>query len=127
MIIFNFQIDPVAKGRPRIWNGRAVTPPKTRAFENAVKVFAKNQYRGEPLKGALSVVVVFLIRKPKTVKREYPTTKNTGDLDNHAKALLDSLNGIAFEDDSQIIELNISKKYGQVGGIFVDIRPYLQH
>ena len=30
-----------------------------------------------------------------------------GDLDNTAKAILDALNGIAWEDDSQIIELHL--------------------
>ena len=38
-----------------------------------------------------------------------PTKKP--DLDNIAKAILDSLNGIAYKDDSQIVSLLISKKY----------------
>lgn len=40
---------------------------------------------------------------------EYPCKKP--DLDNIAKIILDSLNGIAYKDDSQVVELNISKKY----------------
>jgi len=124
MVIFNFPTDPVAKGRPRFAKGRAYTPQRTRDFEKLIKAMAKIQYNGEPLKGALSVTIVFLIKKPKTVKREYPTVKP--DVDNLCKSTLDSLNGIAFDDDSQIIEINASKKYNAFGGIFVDIRPYLQ-
>jgi len=33
------------------------------------------------------------------------------DVDNLAKALLDALNGIAFNDDSQVVILNIQKRY----------------
>ena len=75
------------------------------------------------MKGPLSVIVVFTIKRPKSVKREYPTVKP--DVDNFLKASLDALNGIAYDDDAQIIEINASKKYGPVGGIFVDIKPYL--
>ena len=32
-------------------------------------------------------------------------------LDNIAKAILDSLNGIAYKDDSQIVSMVVSKKY----------------
>lgn len=124
MIIFNFPIDPVAKGRPRFGKGRTYTPKKTKDFETTIKEMARNQYRNGPMKGALSVVVVFFIKRPKTVTREYPTVKP--DLDNLEKSLFDALNGIAYEDDCQIIELNASKKYGPIGGIFVDIKPYLQ-
>ena len=128
MIIFNFPIDPVAKGRPRFTQGprpRAYTPKKTKDFEQTIKKMASQQYRNGPLKDAVSVTIVFIIKKPKSVKRDYPTVKS--DLDNYCKAALDALNGIAYVDDSQIIELNASKKYGPVGGIFVDIRPYLEH
>ena len=38
-----------------------------------------------------------------------PTKKP--DLDNIAKAVLDSLNGIAYKDDSQIVSMVVSKKY----------------
>lgn len=124
MIIFNFPVDPVAKGRPRFAKGRAYTPQKTRDFERLIKAMARIQYKGEPLDGPISATIVFLIKKPKTVKREYPIVKS--DLDNYIKAALDSLNGIAFHDDCQVIEINASKKYNDFGGIFIDIKPYLQ-
>lgn len=85
---------------------------------------ARQQYRNIPMKGAIAVTIVFTIRKPKSVKRDYPTVKP--DVDNLGKALLDALNEIAYDDDSQIIEINASKKYGHSGHIFLDIRPYLE-
>lgn len=126
MIIFNFPIDPVAKGRPRFTKqGRAYTPKKTKEFTDAIKKMAYQQYKNGPIKDAIHCTVVFMIKKPKTVTREYPTVKP--DLDNLEKSLYDALNGIAYVDDSQIISHNVSKKYGSVSGIFVDIRPYLEH
>ena len=35
------------------------------------------------------------------------------DVDNIAKAVLDALNGIAYDDDKQITSLVIDKKYGE--------------
>ena len=41
----------------------------------------------------------------------HPTKKP--DLDNVAKIVLDSLNGIAYSDDSQIVKLNVEKHYSE--------------
>ncbi|XZN30187.1 RusA family crossover junction endodeoxyribonuclease [Clostridium perfringens] len=40
---------------------------------------------------------------------EKPTKKP--DVDNIAKIILDSLNGVAYKDDSQIVDLRIIKSY----------------
>lgn len=40
----------------------------------------------------------------------FPTVKP--DADNIAKSILDSLNNIAFTDDSHVIELSVRKLYG---------------
>jgi len=122
-MIFNFPVDPVAKGRPRFGNGRTYTPRKTKDFETILKEMARQQYKSGPMKDAISVLIVFTIKKPKTVKRDYPTVKP--DVDNYIKSTLDALNGIAFIDDSQVIEIIASKKYGPVGSIFIDIKSYL--
>ena len=36
------------------------------------------------------------------------------DTDNIAKAILDALNGLAYYDDAQIVELTVAKRYGTV-------------
>ena len=40
-----------------------------------------------------------------------PTKKP--DADNIGKVVLDALNGIAYEDDKQVIELRVSKQYSE--------------
>jgi len=46
----------------------------------------------------------------------FPATRRKYDVDNFAKSLLDSLIGIAYEDDSQIMCLAISKEEVVKGG-----------
>ena len=41
------------------------------------------------------------------------------DADNIAKAILDSLNGLAYKDDNQIVDLSVKKEYGLENKIIV--------
>ena len=43
----------------------------------------------------------------------YPTKKS--DADNIAKIICDALNGIAYHDDKQVVELLVSKRYARHG------------
>lgn len=43
------------------------------------------------------------------------------DADNIAKCILDGLNGVAYEDDSQVCDLRVIKKYGDVAKVIVNI------
>jgi Holliday junction resolvase RusA-like endonuclease len=61
---------------------------------------AIEQYKGKPLKISLKVDIEL-----------YHGTHRRSDIDNFNKILFDSLTGICYLDDSQIIELNIKKLY----------------
>jgi Holliday junction resolvase RusA-like endonuclease len=52
--------------------------------------------------------------------RELPTKKP--DWDNVAKAITDSLNGIVYVDDCQIVSVYITKRYSIEAGVDVTIR-----
>ena len=43
------------------------------------------------------------------------------DIDNVAKAVLDGLNGIAFEDDKQVINLRIAKAYANEARLEIEV------
>lgn len=49
-----------------------------------------------------------------------PTVKP--DTDNIAKSILDSLNGIAYLDDKQVIRLTVEKWYAEVPSVSVEIK-----
>lgn len=55
----------------------------------------------------------FTLAKPKSVPKHLVCPTKKPDLDKLARAVLDALSGIAFEDDSQVCELVASKCYGQ--------------
>lgn len=88
------------------------------------KRLVANKYRSEhkqqlPLSGALSVDVRFyrpiqksiskIERQRRLLGESLPTVKP--DIDNYVKAILDALNGLAFQDDSQIAVLYARKIY----------------
>ncbi len=116
-MIYNFTVPgaPAGKGRPRITKNGAFTPKDTMVYENLVK----NSYRlNRQLQGELKaeIIAYYPISKSTSNKKRLqmidliirPTKKP--DIDNIVKSILDSLNNIAFHDDSQIVEL-IAKKY----------------
>lgn len=115
MIKLNFDLEPVAKGRPRFTRqGHAFTPPKTRRFEAMIADLARGAYMGTPLAGPLAVDVTFFLRAPKKRVRTFPSIKP--DVENLAKSLLDALNGIVWQDDSLIVELHARKVYASGAG-----------
>lgn len=88
-------------------HAQAYMDEKTKAEEAAVAA----SYSGEFHEGAVRVEIhtykALPKSKPKRIERERDTSKP--DIDNIAKAVLDGLNGIAYEDDSQVVELRIVK------------------
>ena len=108
------------KARPRVFNGHAMTPKDTVNYENWVRLCYQQQ-DGRHLQGAIKATIVVNYKIPKSYTkkrvqairegREYPCKKP--DIDNIAKIILDSLNKIAYDDDSQIIELKVVKKWAE--------------
>jgi len=106
------------KARPRVFNNRAITPADTVNYENWVRLCYQQQ-EGRHLEGSIRARIIAYYKIPKsyTKKRvqaireelEYPQKKP--DIDNVAKIILDSLNKIAYEDDSQVVELTVLKRY----------------
>ena len=132
--------EPVGKGRPKFStiNGHALayTPKKTANFENLVKLSYKQQCTEKPFdkEKQLKAVIIAYFSIPKATSKKKralmlqgavrPTKKP--DLDNIAKACLDALNGIAYYDDSQIVELSICKKYSDEPRTELYLREYLK-
>lgn len=121
MIKLHFQVDPIPKGRPRFTrSGHTYTPKKTKDFEENVKHLAALQMhtlKHAPLTGPLKVKGYFFLKRPKKPKNTYPRK----DIDNLIKSTFDALNGVAWEDDSQVCILNFEKNYSNVGSITIFI------
>ena len=63
--------------------------------------------KGEPLRVSIHVYRPLPGSKPKRITAEPDTLKP--DADNIGKAVLDALNGVAFHDDAQVVELSVVK------------------
>ena len=133
-MIIEISGEPVAKGRPRFRiAGKFVTtytPAKTKKEEQRVIETIKTQVKEEPKKGPLGVWMTFYFSIPKsyTKKQKEELRENDylhikkPDCDNLAKLYLDAMNGIVYEDDSQIQALHIRKFYNMNGDGFVHIQ-----
>ena len=120
MIIITIPGNPVGKQRPRFGKGFTYTPKDTVNYENWVRTCFLNQ-EGRMLEGELKAEIICYYSIPKSASKKKAAAMKEGnirpikkpDLDNIAKIILDSLNGMAYKDDSQIVELSIKKYYGE--------------
>lgn len=121
-LTFTVPGEPVPQPRPRVSTrggfARAYVPAKhpVHAYRDAIAASARAAgagVHGEPV----SVVIDFVWERPKShmrksgVRPDAPVLPRP-DLDNTTKAVLDSLNGVAWEDDSQVQRLVVEKSYG---------------
>lgn len=89
--------EPRSKQRPRVVRGRAYTPKETVAAEKAVAV-AYREASEHLFEHQVVVSIDF-----------YNGNRRRRDIDNMAKLVMDALNGVAFVDDFQVVELNLRK------------------
>ena len=86
---------PRGKERPRFSRtGKVYTPCNTRTYESIVGWHAKAAMQGKPYEGDVEISI-----------RLYYDTLRKPDIDNVCKALLDSMQGIVYKNDSQITKL----------------------
>jgi Holliday junction resolvase RusA-like endonuclease len=72
------------------------------------------KWQGEsvsPLSGPLAAAIQFIMPDLASSKRAYPVKRP--DMDNLLKGLLDCGNGIIWNDDAQIVDLKLEKRYAR--------------
>lgn len=121
---FTYYGEAVAKGRPRATvRGKFATfytPERTRSFEGKVKAVAAVamvKAGATPTPDAVRVEIAFDRKMPvswskakKLAMRGSPVTSGH-DTDNALKAVLDALNGVVWEDDVQVSDLAVSRRW----------------
>ena len=102
---------PKVKARPRhTKGGKVFTPASTLQEEDHVAAAWKDQV-GEMLSGPVEITVVY---SPEATILHVTTSPHNartlrGDLDNYVKLTLDALNGVAWEDDGQVVRIHAVK------------------
>lgn len=76
---------------------------------------------GRPIEGPVRVVASFVLPRPKSVRREYPSVRP--DVDKLLRALFDGITDaeVVWRDDSQVVSVETSKVYGAEPGVHVEI------
>lgn len=69
----------------------------------------------------LSIEAVFFFEKPKSAKKSLLCKITKPDLDKLLRGLLDSLTGIVFRDDAQIVACNVRKEFGLPSRVSVSV------
>lgn len=113
---------PQGKGRPRFSSrtGRVYTPSETTDYENKVRLCWSQQTPGNALNGEIRADIRAYFHIPKSTAKykaiklaeEHTGCQNKPDADNIAKVILDSLEGLAFENDKAITYLTVAKLWG---------------
>lgn len=129
MIWFRYDGEAVGKGRPRYARRggyvQTYTPKKTKDFEEAIRMELMRSLpkdaqlpvydRDKTLK--MDVLVGVSIPKSYTKKKQalcrdrFIAPGKKPDIDNVCKAIMDACNGIAYEDDAQVVYIIAEKVY----------------
>lgn len=115
MITFFVAGAPKGKGRPRFSRNRAYTPRETVEYEKRIA----QSYDGDMHTSPVFVDIRAFFAIPRSYTKKQKTAIENGDLmptkkpdaDNIAKVVLDALNGVAYEDDRQVVDLAVVKMY----------------
>lgn len=109
---------PAPKGSLRhVGHGRLVEQVKgSRPWRDAITIAAaaaRDQAGWVLLVGVpVTVDARVLVTRPKTVRRDHPITRSSGDSDKHARNILDAITDAQLiGDDSQVIDLHITKAF----------------
>ena len=111
-----FEINPVPAARPRVSRFSTYYPKKYTRFKKEMEALT-SELDSTPCENLVCVSLKFKIKTPqswskkKRLERENTYCNNNSDIDNYIKAILDSLNGVYFVDDRQVVEVFASKKY----------------
>ena len=126
-MLFTIEGEPRGKQRPRLTkSGIVYTPSETTHYEKSVKA-CYLMAGGCKIHGPVKVTVWAFLKIPpsKSAKareamRGTPATKKP-DIDNILKIILDGLNGVAYDDDKQVVQATVYKGYRPEPSVSVDV------
>ena len=138
MVTFKVDANPVGKQRARYAKRgnfvQTYTPDKTRNYESLIKEAAiEAMGSSEPLETPVTLYLYIRAPIPKSLPKkrieaclnglEKPIKKP--DASNVLKSVEDAMNGVVYKDDSQIVNIHVSKVYSSVSGIDICVKECL--
>lgn len=117
--------DPVPKPRARVTKtGHAYTPSHAQEAERRIRQAWVEKHGADPWDGPLALTVIVRLRMPQSLPKKHRATARPTkrpDLDNFLKTVLDALNGVAWKDDAQVVDIATVKNYGEVPGWEIEV------
>jgi len=134
MIEFTVYGEPVAQGRPRFSSHGGITkvydPAKSRDFKKYVRLVASQHRPEKLLEGPLKLFVQIYRPTLKSFSKKKLAAAEQGDIrpitkpdvDNYVKAVKDACNQVIWKDDSQVVDLHVSKYYSEKPRVFIKVQ-----
>jgi Holliday junction resolvase RusA-like endonuclease len=125
--------EPVAQGRPRASTAggfvRMYDPQKSREYKDYVKLVASEYAPYKLIEGPLQLKVNVYRPIPKSFSKKKAAQAEAGELrptskpdaDNYLKGIKDALKNVVWKDDSQVVEVSVSKWYSERPRVEVQI------
>jgi len=139
MVTFKVDGNPVGKQRARyVKRGNFVqtyTPEKTRSYETLIKESAKQAMgSSEPLETPVSLYLYIRVPIPQScTKKRLEAIQNGSekpirkpDSSNILKSIEDGMNGVVYHDDSQIVNIHVTKVYATQAGVDICVKECLE-
>ena len=124
--IYCFDINPIPAARPRVSRWSTYYPKKYTQFKKEMLALT-SELDVTPIENLVRVELVLNVKMPNSWSKKKKLEKintycdNNVDLDNYQKAILDSLNGVLYLDDRQVVEIWAVKQWKDVPKITVGI------
>lgn len=130
--------EPIPQGRPRFTKtGHTYDPQRSRNYKQLVRFWVTQHLKKidgfKPYENALCVDLTFYLGIPTSWSKQKriqasqgvirPTSKRLGDADNLCKSVTDAISGLVYVDDSQIVNLGISKYYSETPRCVLKVTP----
>lgn len=112
------KIRPISAPRPRVYGKVTMMPPK---YESYKEIIALQCRSFKKLEGNISVSLGFYFKLPKRLVKGKDYSNPIGDVDNLSKSILDALEGVAYYNDRQVLDLHITKRYANEDAVSIKI------
>ena len=118
-------IKPKPAPRPRVTRRGAYNPKEYTDYKSIIGLAYKAKFGAEKSTKPITLAVEFIFKYPKSWSKKkkdetlYHTSKP--DVDNLVKSIKDALNGIAYIDDSQVWNIQASKRYDNFEAVKIKI------
>lgn len=129
MIAFSVRGNPQPKGSFRAFMPRGARYPivtndnrKTKPWQDLISYVANcHAPAGGPWDGPIALNLKFWMARPKSLPKCFFWAIKKPDLDKLQRCVKDSLKGIIYVDDAQVVKSGLEKNYGDAPGVDVEI------